>query len=213
MSRRLHRFELTGPAGRLEALHTIPSQPARGAALICHPHPQHGGTMHTKAVYRTARALLDAGYEVLRFNFRGVGRSSGHFDNGRGELEDARAALAWLRERAAARSILLAGFSFGSYVALRLVESSEGIGARIALGPPLDLFDFDFVRPGGSPLLLLAGDHDAFCPAVQLQELGARLGPPARVQLLAGAGHLLLEALPALHAAVESFARDVARSP
>ena len=210
MSRRLHRLELAGPAGNLEALHTLPPAPARGAALICHPHPEHGGTMHTKAVYRTARALLDAGYEVLRFNFRGVGHSAGHFDGGRGEVDDARAALAWLAERpAASRLMLVAGFSFGAYVALRLAEQVETIGARIGIGVPLDLFDFDFLRPGGTPLLLVAGAEDRFCPPEALRRLGARLGPQARVRLFPGAGHLLLEALPQLHDAVERFGREI----
>lgn len=212
MSRRLQRLELQGPAGRLEALHTVPPGDVQGAALVCHPHPQYGGTMHTKAVYRSARALWDAGYEVLRFNFRGVGRSDGSYDEGRGEQDDARAALDWLQRRASARRVILAGFSFGSYVAMRLAEERHDIHARIALGVPLDLFDFGFMRPGGTPLLLLAGEADDFCPPDELRRLGARLGSEARVHIVPGAGHLLLEAMPQLQAAVEEFARDIART-
>jgi alpha/beta superfamily hydrolase len=207
MARRLYRVALTGPAGRLEAVHTLPAAPPRGAALVCHPHPQYGGTMHTKTVYRTARALLDAGYEVLRFNFRGVGHSAGSFHGGHGELDDARAALSWLRQRAASRRTLLAGFSFGSYVALRVAGELHDIHGRIAIGVPLELYDFDFLRPAGAPLLLVAGADDPFCTPEALTQLGKRLGPAARVRILPGAGHLLLEAQVELHDAVEAFAR------
>ena len=207
MARRLHKLELAGPAGKLEALLTLPQEAARGVALVCHPHPQLGGTMHTKAVYRTSRALLDAGYEVLRFHFRGVGGSAGRFDGGPGELDDARAALTWLRRRPAGAHLLLAGFSFGAYVALRLADGLDGITARVGVGPPLELYDFGFLRSGGAPLLLVAGDDDTFCPAETLLQLGERLGPTTHVCLLPGAGHLLLEALQPLQDAVEAFAR------
>lgn len=209
MTRRLERLELAGPVGHLEALWTLPLTPGRGSALVCHPHPQYGGTMHTKAVYRTARAFLDAGCCVLRFNFRGVGRSAGRFDSGRGELDDARAALDWLRQRNPQQPIFLAGFSFGSYIALRLAEERDDVYARVALGVPLDLFDFDFLEPDPRPLLLVSGGRDPFSPSERLRSLGARLGGATQVTVLPGAGHLLLEALPQLHDAVQSFATAV----
>lgn len=213
MSKSLYRVELEGPAGRLEAVHTLPAAPARGAALVCHAHPQYGGSMHTKAVYRTARALLDAGCEVLRFNFRGVGRSAGSFHGGHGELDDARAALGWLRQRPASKRTLLAGFSFGSYVALRLAAERDDLIARVAVGVPLELYDFAFVAAGGAPLLLVAGASDPFCTPEALKRLGRRVGRAAQVEILPGAGHLLLEAQAELHATVATFARTRLDAP
>src|SRR5436305_1329350 len=112
---------LAGPAGRLEALLEEPEErePIE-AALVCHPHPRHGGTMHNKVVYRIARGLRKTGRVVLRFNYRGVNLSQGVYDHGEGELEDARTALSWLRERYPLLPYSLAGFSFGSRIALRL---------------------------------------------------------------------------------------------
>src|ERR1700722_4769606 len=121
MARKIESLFLSGPAGRLEALLEEPDQaPPREAALVCHPHPQHGGTMHNKVVYRIARGLRRAGAVVLRFNYRGVNLSEGEYDHGEGELKDARAALAYLRERYPDLPFTLAGFSFGSRIALRL---------------------------------------------------------------------------------------------
>src|SRR5580692_6857436 len=121
MPRKIESLFLSGPAGRLEALLEEPDEMApREAALVCHPHPQHGGTMHNKVVYRIARGLRRAGAVVLRFNYRGVNLSEGAYDHGEGELEDARAALTLLRERYPDLPVTLAGFSFGSRIALQL---------------------------------------------------------------------------------------------
>src|SRR5687768_17963766 len=115
MARRIETHMLAGPAGNLEALLEEPEdQEPRAAALVCHPHPQHGGTMHNKVVYRIARGLRSAGYVVLRFNYRGVNLSQGTYDQGNGETDDARTALAWLRERYPELPYSLGGFSFGS---------------------------------------------------------------------------------------------------
>lgn len=137
MSRRIETHFIPGPAGRLEALIEEPEQgDAVEAALVCHPHPQHGGTMHNKVVYRTARALRRSGSVVLRFNYRGVNWSEGTYDHGAGELEDARAALYWLRARYPVLPYALSGFSFGSRIALKLGCELGDASRLIAVGLP-----------------------------------------------------------------------------
>src|ERR1043165_7540221 len=117
MPRKIESLFLAGAAGRLECLLEEPDEAAVGAALVCHPHPQHGGTMHNKVVYRLARGLRRTGAVSLRFNYRGVNRSEGVYDEGLGEIEDARAALAYLRSRYPELPYVIAGFSFGSRIA------------------------------------------------------------------------------------------------
>ncbi len=137
MSRRIETHAIPGPAGRLEALLEEPEQGgAIEAALVCHPHPQHGGTMHNKVVYRMARALRRSGSVVLRFNYRGVNLSEGTYDRGIGELEDARAALQWLRARYPGLPHALAGFSFGSRIALKLGCEPGDAARLIVVGLP-----------------------------------------------------------------------------
>src|SRR5450755_101515 len=147
MPRKIESLFIPGPAGRLEAILEEPeSENPVEAALVCHPHPQHGGTMHNKVVHRIARGLRRSGSVVLRFNYRGVNLSEGTYDRGEGELEDARAALAYLRERYPDLPFTLAGFSFGSRIALRL--GCEGVGARrvIAVGFPTMYKDRDYLN-------------------------------------------------------------------
>src|SRR5580658_7732710 len=141
MPRRIESLFLNGPAGRLEALLEEPEALLNGtapreAALVCHPHPQHGGTMHNKVVYRIARGLRRAGAVVLRFNYRGVNLSEGAYAHGEGELEDARCALNVLRRRYPDLPVTLAGFSFGSRIALRLACGGESVRRAIAVGFP-----------------------------------------------------------------------------
>ncbi len=131
MARKIESLFLAGPAGRLEALIEEPDGAApNSAALVCHPHPQHGGTMHNKVVYRIARGLRRAGFAVLRFNYRGVTLSVGAYAHGEGELDDARSAVHYLRERYPGLPYSLAGFSFGSGIILRLECSGPDAGAR-----------------------------------------------------------------------------------
>ncbi len=137
MARKIESCTIEGPAGNLEALLEEPEDGIpREACLVCHPHPVHGGTMHNKVVYRMAKGLRRSGRVVLRFNFRGVGRSAGVYDHMVGELEDARAALTWLRERYPELPYGLAGFSFGSRIIMRLGCASEGARQLIGVGFP-----------------------------------------------------------------------------
>src|SRR5580692_4140148 len=142
MARKIESLFLSGPAGRLEALLEEPDDALpREGALVCHPHPQHGGTMHNKVVYRIARGLRRAGAAVLRFNYRGVNLSEGVYDRGEGELEDARVALAYLRERYPDLPFTLAGFSFGSRIALRLACENGEARRVLAVGFPVGYKD------------------------------------------------------------------------
>jgi len=206
VSRMMKRLFLPGPAGRLEALLMQPAA-AQAAALVCHPHPQHGGTMHTKAVYRTARGLAAAGCSVLRFNFRGVGHSDGCWDEERGEKQDAKEALDWLAGQSAQQPLLVGGFSFGSFMGLQVGMHHPQTRGLLGIGLPLDRYRFEFLDGNTLPLLLISGAEDPFCPADELRQLAQRLGPQVELHILANDGHLLLDSLPEVQALVTSFAQ------
>jgi alpha/beta superfamily hydrolase len=209
MTRRVETFDLLGSAGRLEALWTCPAEPRAGAALVCHPHPQHGGTMHTKAVHATARALAAAGLPVLRFNFRGVGRSAGHYTGGPGEREDAAVALVWLRAQCPQQPLVVGGFSFGAWIAHAVGSVTPGVAALLAIAPPLGIYDFGPLAAQGMPILCVAGTRDPFCPAAALDAFAAQAPERVTVTLFDGAEHLLVSHLPELEAAVRHFTTAV----
>jgi alpha/beta superfamily hydrolase len=165
MARRIERLFINGPAGRLEALLEEPGdhEPVE-AALVCHPHPQYGGTMHNKVVHRIARGLRRAGAVVLRFNYRGVNLSEGKYDGGVGEVEDARAALSLLLSHYPRLPFTLAGFSFGSRIALKL--GCQRLGARrvIAVGFPTKMRDTSFLDECTVPRIFVQSSNDEFGP-------------------------------------------------
>lgn len=160
-----------------------------GAAVFCHPHPLHGGTMHTKAVFRAAQALNEAGWAALRFNFRGVGGSTGTHGHGEGELEDARAALDWMNERYPGLPLLLGGFSFGSRVALRVAASDPRVVGVVALGAPIRMYGTGFLKGFTGPLLIVQGEEDEFGPGAELRAAAASVVPDASVRIVPGADH------------------------
>ncbi|MBI4907063.1 MAG: alpha/beta hydrolase [Acidobacteria bacterium] len=165
MPRRIETLFIPGPAGRIEALLEEPEdRDPDHAALVCHPHPLHGGTLHNKVVHRLARGFRRAGHVVLRFNFRGVNLSEGKHDNGVGEVEDARAALAVLQERYPALPFSLAGFSFGSRVALRLAQLEPSAQRVIAVGFPGHYPGNDLLRPCAVPRVFIHSRIDTICP-------------------------------------------------
>ena len=206
MARRIERVQIAGPAGPLQGLLMLPEPSRAGAALLCHPHPRHGGTMHSSALVHAARALESLGLAVLRFNFRGAGQSAGSHTGGPGERRDAEAALSWLADRHPHEPLLVGGFSFGAWVGLAVGAERAGVGALIGIAPPLALYDFAFLEPGTTPLLCVAGDADPFCPVRALVDLQARLGPRLQLGILAGAGHLLATHPRELENAVRRFA-------
>ena len=199
MPRKIESLFLEGSAGRLEALLEEPEDgEPREAALVCHPHPQHGGTMHNKVVYRIARGLRSSGAVVLRFNYRGVNLSAGEYAHGEGELEDARTALAYLRGRYPALPFTLAGFSFGSRIVLRL--GCEGVGARrvIAVGFPTVYKDRAYLEDCTLPRIFIQSTHDQYGPVSDLEPLVAGLPEPKKLILVEAGDHFFAGALDAL---------------
>lgn len=184
--------DLHGPAGPLEALLNTGQPDAPFAALVCHPHPKFGGTMHNKVVYHAMKALAGFGLPVLRFNFRGVGLSQGHFDHGLGEQDDVRAGLDWL-DSEFHRPILFAGFSFGSHVGLRVCCGDPRVAGLIALGLPIEadgrVYTYEFLPGCHAPKLFLTGDQDPFAPQAAQQTVLATAPDPARARWIAGADH------------------------
>ena len=187
---RLLPLVLAGPAGPLEALLQEHEDPARAlTAVVCHPHPLFGGTMDNKVVHRVASTLHGLGANVLRFNFRGVGRSAGAFDRGEGELADARAALAFMRERYPAARRWVAGFSFGSWVASRLAASEPDVERLILIAPPVHTQAFDEMLTSPVPKLVVQGMADEVCPPANLAAVLPRWAEPKRLMKVAGASH------------------------
>ena len=203
MARRIESVFLEGPAGRLEALLEEPEERApEGAALICHPHPQHGGTMHNKVVYRIARGLRRSGHVALRFNYRGVNLSEGSYDHGEGELEDARVALAFLKSRYPDLPYTLAGFSFGSRVALRLGCGGAGVRRVIAVGFPTVYKDRTYLEGCTLPRVFIQSTHDEFGPVEELHRVIEGLPEPKQVILVEARDHFFAGALDQLEESI-----------
>jgi alpha/beta superfamily hydrolase len=200
---RLLPIPLRGPAGALEAL----LQEREGAkpshiAVVCHPHPLYGGTLNNKVVHRVASTLHSLGAAVLRFNFRGVGRSEGHYDQGGGELEDARAAFAWLADRHAGARRWLAGFSFGSWIAARLAAETPNIEHLILVAPPVRSSSFEVLRTLATPKLVVQGTADDMCPLSALEAEWPRWAEPRELVTIPGANHFFDRQLGELSAAI-----------
>ena len=196
MARKIESCIIPGPAGDLEALLEEPEdgQP-REACLVCHPHPAHGGTMHNKVVYRMAKGLRRSGRAVLRFNFRGVGRSAGSYDHMVGELDDARAALAWLRARYPALPYSLAGFSFGSRIIMRLGCGTRGAQQLIGVGFPTWREDNSYLTACDVPKLFVQSTVDEFGPRAQLEALFETMAEPKELRFVEAGDHFFAGAL------------------
>jgi uncharacterized protein len=182
---------INGPAGQLEALIEEPAAgaaPARLAAVVCHPHPLFGGTMHNKVVHTVARALRAGGATTLRFNFRGVGASAGVHDGGAGETEDALAAVGWARERWPGVPLVLGGFSFGAAIAIRAAAASRP-DWLISVAPAVDRVDLGTAPLPECDWLIIQGGADEIVAAEAVVEWRARRAPQARLRLLEGVGH------------------------
>jgi alpha/beta superfamily hydrolase len=200
VARRIESLFVDGPAGRLEALIEEPEDgPPRAAALVCHPHPQHGGTMHNKVVYRIAKGLRRTGHVVLRFNYRGVNLSAGSYAQGEGELDDARAALAYLRGRYTELPYTLAGFSFVSRIALRLGcgdgDSRSATSRIIAAGFPTAYRDRSNLEGCVTPRFFIQSTHDEFGAVEDLRATVERLPEPRQLILVEAQDHYFNGAL------------------
>ena len=184
--------DLRGPAGRLEAVLNSGRPNAPYSVLLCHPHPKGSGTMHNKVVYHAMKAFTSLGLPVLRFNFRGVSLSEGTFDNGKGEQDDARAALDWL-EANLKLPVLSAGFSFGAFVSLRAFCGDPRVKALLALGLPVHAegrkYTYAFLAQCLQPKLFISGDRDQYGPKEQVQQAFISAAEPKELAWIEGADH------------------------
>ena len=197
--------------GQLEAIlkEPRPGSP-KGVALVLHPHPLGGGTMHNKVVFRAAAALNDAGLTVLRINFRGVGQSTGQHDEGRGELDDVRAGLDYLAAQYPGMRIFLCGFSFGARVGLDVGIEDPRVAFLIGIGTPLEKYDFAFLNACRKPLLLVHGENDEFGEVERLRQLAAELekSTPVELVVIPNSGHFFENHLDELKFAITDWATD-----
>ena len=192
--------------GQLEAILKEPRQgPRKGVALVLHPHPLGGGTMHNKVVFRAAAALNDAGLTVLRINFRGVGQSTGTHDQGYGEREDVRAGLDYLNENWPDQEITVCGFSFGARVGLEVGVADDRVKRLISIGTPVDKHDFEFLVNCRKPILFVHGEHDEYGSVDRLRELIARIKAPVELKVIKGAGHFFDDQLDELKRAITGW--------
>jgi len=185
---------INGPEGRLEGRYHHSKIPNAPIALVLHPHPQHGGTMNNKVVYTLFQVFVQRGFSVLRFNFRGVGRSQGSFDRGEGELSDAASALDWLQTyNPDASASWVAGFSFGAWIGMQLLMRRPEIASFISVSPPANLYDFTFLAPCPVSGLMVQGTADEVVPEASVTKLVHKLSNQRditiRYDLVPGANH------------------------
>jgi alpha/beta superfamily hydrolase len=200
--------DLRGPAGRLEALLNGGRSDAPYAALVCHPHPLGGGTMHNKVVYHAMKALQAYGLPVLRFNFRGTGRSEGAHDHGHGEQDDVRAALDWL-DREYGLPLLFAGFSFGASVGMKVCCGDARVRGLVALGLPLHAegrdYSYHYLPGCGQPKLFVSGTHDQYGPMERVEAAARAAAAPSEMVWIPGADHFFAGKLDQMQAAMRAW--------
>jgi uncharacterized protein len=205
----IRSFFLEAPSGQLEALLNTGAQDATRAALVCHPHPVFGGTMHNKVVFHAMKALNSFGYPVLRFNFRGTGLSQGTHDHGRGEQDDVSAALDWL-DQEFHLPLIFAGFSFGAAVGLRVACGDDRVKAAIGLGLPVQpsderTYDFDFLQWCSKPKLFVSGSRDQFGPRAKLEQVVSSAAEPKKLVVIDSADHFFEGRLREMRHALEAW--------
>jgi uncharacterized protein len=203
---RIERLSLRGPEGNLEALLELePEVRPRAVALVCHPHPLFGGTMHNKVVFRAAKAAITAGIPALRFNFRGVGESEGVHADGIGEQDDVRAALGYLESRFPLTPVCLMGFSFGSYVALPVGAADPHVVVLVAMGVPLDSSGTDFLHGIDKPKLIVQGTLDQFSSRKEVEIFSASLSEPKQIHFVEGADHFFTNQLDEFQSIITAY--------
>jgi len=214
-------FSIDGRAGRLEALLNAGAENASHAAVVCHPHPLFGGTLHNKVVFHTMKALNSFGFPVLRFNFRGTGLSQGEHDHGMGEVDDVRVAFDWL-DNELHLPLILAGFSFGAAVGLKAACADSRVKAAISVGTPVvpvaadtelpRTYTFDFLHDCAKPKLFVSGARDQFGPRTKLEALVASLPEPKKLIVIEGADHFFEGRLRELREAIETWVKEAVSS-
>jgi alpha/beta superfamily hydrolase len=201
---------INGPEGRLEARYHHSEVPNAPIALVLHPHPQHGGTMNNKLVYNIYHIFRVRGFSVLRFNFRGVGRSQGRFDHGLGELSDAASALDWMQTiNPNAKYCWISGFSFGAWIAMQILMRRPEIHSFIAVAPPANMYDFTFLAPCPSSGMIIHGARDDLVPESDVATLAQKLQSQRHIEIdyrvIKGANHLFNDKVEILGKNIESY--------
>lgn len=203
-------FTIQGRRVQLEAALREPhGTPPHAAAVVCHPHPLYGGTLDNRVVYRVAKAATKAGLAALRFNFRGVGRSSGTFDHGEGERDDAVTAIDWLERRYPDLPLTLIGFSFGAWVGVDVGFRDQRIRAMIGLGLPINFYDFEFLVENPKPTLFIIGTNDEYCPRDRMERFARRLPPNTSLRWIEGADHFFQQQLDQVQDLAATFFRSL----
>ncbi len=201
---------INGPEGRLEGRYQHSRVPNAPIAVMLHPHPQYGGTMNNKVVYALYHGFARHGFSVLRFNFRGVGRSQGGYDRGEGELSDAASALDWLQSfNHSASACWIAGFSFGAWIGMQLLMRRPEISGFVSLAPPANAFDFTFLAPCPSSGLIVHGDQDEIVPAPSVSKLVDKLRSQRNLEIeyqtIAGANHFFHDRMDELDKVLDDY--------
>jgi uncharacterized protein len=201
-------FFLKGPAGRLEALLNQGAPEATHAALVCHPHPLYGGTMHNKVVYHAMKALSSFGFPVLRFNFRGAGLSDGEHDKGQGEQADVRAALDWL-EAESRLPVIFCGFSFGTATGMRVVCGDTRVAGIISLGTPVNaegrVYTYHYLQSCSVPKLFVSGAQDQYGPVENIRRVVELAFEPKELVIVENAGHFFEGHLAEMQSAIQDW--------
>ncbi len=205
-------INLNGPDGHLEARYQAGNAPDSPIAVVLHPHPLHGGTMNNKVAYTLFRCFADAGFAVLRFNFRGVGRSEGVYDEGEGELDDALAALAWMKyQHERRKGTWIAGFSFGGWIAAKTLMHHSDIEGYVLVAPAVNKYDFAFLDTVPCDGLIVQGTKDDIVPAVSVRDLAETLNKQdhtTTLELVEGAGHFFVDEFEILQGHVDRYLSD-----
>jgi hypothetical protein len=202
---KMENLSIAGPAGRLEAVLELPREgETTGSAVICHPHPEHGGTMQNKVAHTLARAFLARGFAALRFNFRGVGESEGTFDEGEGEVQDALAAVRAMKERIGGANLWLAGFSFGAAIAIHAAAVARPSGL-VCVAPAVSRASKEMGTQPDCPWLIIQGDEDELVAVTDTIAWVNELEPGPELQIFDGTGHFFHGKLVQLRHAVEAF--------
>jgi len=199
-----------GPEGRLEGRYHHSDKPRAPIAVILHPHPQHGGTMNNKVVYNLYYSFVNKGFSVLRFNFRGVGRSQGEFDNGMGELSDAASALDWMQTiNPSSPACWVAGFSFGAWIGMQLLMRRPEIEGFVSVAPPANMYDYSFLAPCPSSGIIIQGTDDDVVPEPSVEKFVNKLKMQKNITidytLVKGANHFFKDHLEQLNKTVEGY--------
>ena len=199
-----------GPDGRLEGRYTHSRLPNAPIALLLHPHPQHGGTMNNKVIYSLYQTFVRRGFSTLRFNFRGVGRSQGQFDNGPGEMSDAASALDWMRGyNPNASGCWIGGFSFGAWIGMQLMMRRPEVSGYISVAPPASIYDFTFLAPCPASGLIVHGGKDELVPIASVEKLTQKLAAQNTIsvdyRVIESADHFFMEDLKILSDHIEDY--------